>query len=52
MQYRNARIKKMAAELRKQGTKVKIWWIPGHAEILRNEDAHQLAHESLSLFLE
>ncbi|KAM7283098.1 uncharacterized protein ISCGN_000258 [Ixodes scapularis] len=45
-------IKKLASRLLQEGTTTKISWVPAHAGIEGNEEAHQLARASLSLLRE
>ncbi|KAM7281726.1 hypothetical protein ISCGN_005989, partial [Ixodes scapularis] len=43
------KIKNLASQLRGQGVHVKIEWVPGHAGIPGNEEAHRIARAALFL---
>ncbi|KAG0424686.1 hypothetical protein HPB47_028095 [Ixodes persulcatus] len=43
------KIKSLASQLRGQGVHVKIEWVPGHAGIPGNEEAHRIARAALFL---
>lgn len=42
-------IKKLATTLRSRGVIIRIEWVPGHAGIPGNEEAHQLARDALAI---